>query len=284
MIHKMGVENKKYGTNWQHYIWTNNPSSVYINETVCEGRCHIKLFSEIPDWNQIEFLVEQLIAIKFYAIDFLKPILIYYYGGIYMDTDYNHLRSQRFIHSTMDLYTGDEGGQMGGIAAGVFGARKYHQAIKDWMDLLLGYYGVASDTFGSRDLMPMPAFRDDISWTSGPRAISFAVWANLNKWGNNDCLWKMTMIDMDIDHYSFGYQKFYGYIIDDNPRQETITIGGQKYHFDQFGFQVNIATWHVPGGAEFKLEDGRMQQQYWLMDMGDKEDILKPNYVTNATL
>jgi len=126
MIHKMGVENKKYGTNWQHYIWTNNPSSVYINETVCEGRCHIKLFSEIPDWNQIEFLVEQLIAIKFYAIDFLKPILIYYHGGIYMDTDYNHLRSQRFIHSTMDLYTGDEGGQMGGIAAGVFGARKYH--------------------------------------------------------------------------------------------------------------------------------------------------------------
>jgi len=78
----------------------------------------------------------------------------------------------------------------------------------------------------------MPTFRDDISWTSGPRAGSFAVWTNLNKWGNNDAIFKMTMLTVDIDHHSFKFQKYYGYVIDDNPRQETITIGGERFHFE----------------------------------------------------
>jgi hypothetical protein len=169
-------------------------------------------------------------------------------------------------------------------AAGIFAARKYHQATKDWMDFLLGYYGLAPDVFGARSIMPMPTFRDDVSWSSGPRACSFSIWANMNKWGNNDAIFKMTLINMDVDHHAYKYQKFYGFIIDDNPRKESITIGGQKYHFDQFGYQDNIGTWHVPADATFKLEDGRTQNQFWLFDMGDKENILRLNYVTNETL
>lgn len=72
--------------------------------------------------------------------------------------------------------------------------------MRDWLDLCLGYYGLAPDIFGAKDLMPMPAFRDDISWTSGPRAFSFSLWSNLNKWGNNDAIFKMTMINEDITH------------------------------------------------------------------------------------
>ena len=53
----MGQEKKKYGTDWQHYFWTNAPESIVINETVCEGRCHIKTFDELPNYNQAEFLV-----------------------------------------------------------------------------------------------------------------------------------------------------------------------------------------------------------------------------------
>ena len=83
------------------------------------------------------------------------------------------------------------------VAAGVFAARRKHQAMRDWNNLILGYYGIRPDIFGARDLMPMPAFRDDISWTSGPRGFSFSFWNNLNKWGNNDANFKMSMMNME---------------------------------------------------------------------------------------
>jgi hypothetical protein len=210
--------------------------SIKLNETACQGRCKIKMFKEVPEYENIEFLVNQLIKIKFFAIDFLKPYLLYHFGGVYIDTDYNYIRSFRFLHTVFDSYTGSEGLQTCGLAAGIVGARRKHQAMKDWMDLLLGYYGITPDVFGARDIMPMPAFRDDISWTSGPRAFTFSIWANLNKWGNNDAIFKMSLINQDIDHSSWKYQKFYGMLIDDNPRKESVTIGGQKYHFDQFGY------------------------------------------------
>lgn len=228
MVYKMGLEKKKYGVDWQHYFWTNDPSSIYINETVCEGRCHIKLFSELKHYNQVEFLVDSLIHIKFYAIDFLKPYILYYHGGIYMDIDYNLEHSHKYLHSVMDFYTGSEGTFMSGVCAGVFAARKKHPAMKDWMDLLLGYYGIAPDVFGARELMPMPAFRDDISWTSGPRGISFGVWNNLGRWGNNDAIFKMAMMNMDPNHGFYKYNKYYGWVIDEieNSRRESIMIGG----------------------------------------------------------
>lgn len=40
----------------------------------------------------------------------------------------------------------------------------------------------------------------------------------------------------------------------------------------------------MPSDASFKLADGRTQKQFWLVDMGDRKDILRPNYVTNDTL
>lgn len=191
----MGIENKKHGVNWEHIFWTNDPKSIVINETVCEGRCHIKLYTELPDFNQVEFLVEELIRVKFYSIDFLRPYILYYYGGLYVDVDYNYINSHRYLHTFLDLYTGWDGRWISGLAAGIFATRPKHQAMKDWLDFSLGYYGVAPDTFGAKELIPMPAFRDDISYTSGPRACTFAVWRNLNKWGNNDAIFKMSMIN-----------------------------------------------------------------------------------------
>jgi len=277
-------EKEEKGIPWEHYFWTNVPEAVTLNETVCQGRCFVKTFNELPPWEQMESLVNQLVKNKFYAIDVLKPVILYHIGGIYMDTDFNLIRSVAFLHTVLDLYTGDEGLHFPGVAAGIFAARKHHQACKTWMDFLFGYYGIAPDVYGAREIMPMPTFRDDISWSSGPRASSFGVWANLNKWGNNDAIFKMTMLNLDMTHHSWKFQKFYGYVVDDNPREETITIGGERYHFDQFGFQFNTGTWHVPAEAFFELEDGRTQNQYWLFDFSDKEDILRPNYVTKDTI
>jgi hypothetical protein len=197
MVWKMGEENKKFGTDWKHVFWTNLKESIKLNETACGGRCEVRLFNELPNWENIEFLTGQLIKNKFYAIDFIKPIILYHHGGIYMDTDYNYIRSFRFLHTVLDLYTGNEGVFFPVCAAGIFAARKHHQATKTWMEFLLGYYGLGPDVYGARELMPMPTFRDDISWSSGPRACSFSIWANLNQWGNNDAIFKMTVINMD---------------------------------------------------------------------------------------
>ena len=73
------------------------------------------------------------------------------------------------------------------------------------MEYLLGYYGIIPDTYGAREIMPMPTFRDDISWSGGPRAATIAFWMNMNKWGNNDALFKMTITDMDIHHHAFKH-------------------------------------------------------------------------------
>lgn len=150
-------------------------------------------------------MVKQLIKNKYFNIEFLKPYVIYYYGGIYVDTDFYYKRSFRFLHTFLDLYTGSEGTMMPSCSPGIFAARKAHQAMGDWLDLLFGYYGIIPDYFGAKDLMPMPAFRDDISWTSGVRAFSFAIWNNLNKWGNNDAIFKMSMINVDITHSNYRY-------------------------------------------------------------------------------
>jgi len=57
MVEKMGKENAKYGIDWKHYFWTNVNESVVLNETACQGRCHIKMFDELPNYDNIEFLV-----------------------------------------------------------------------------------------------------------------------------------------------------------------------------------------------------------------------------------
>lgn len=192
----------------------------------------VKLFNELPEFHHVENLFNQLIKNKYFSIDFLRPYVMYHYGGLYMDTDFVYLHSVRFLHTFLDFYSGSEGTMSPGVAAGIFGVRPKHQIMKDWLDFLLGYYGLTPDVFGTRDLMPMPAFRDDTSWTSGLRGLGFAVWKNLDKWGNNDAIFKVSMLNMDASHHNWGYQKFYGFIYDDNPRRESITLGGTKYHFE----------------------------------------------------
>lgn len=49
----------------------------------------------------------------------------------------------------------------------------------------------------------MPTFMEDIQATSGPRALTFGVWNNMNKYGNNDAIFKTSMIVLDTTHGSF---------------------------------------------------------------------------------
>jgi len=103
----------------------------------------------------------------------------------------------------------------------------------------------------------MPTFRDDISGSSGPRAYSFTMWKNLNKHGNNDAIFKCSVLNLDIEHGSYRYQKSTGQIIDDDPKREQLKIGGEIHTFKRFGFQTNIGSWHVPSDKMWKLKDAR---------------------------
>ena len=159
-------------------------------------------------------------------VDLLKPLILYHFGGLYLNINFHYEQSFKFLHRVMDSYTGFEGMNWPGLSPGIIAARPKHQAMWDWLNFVLQYYGYREDTFGTLSIMPMPTFKEDIYATSGPRALSFAIWNNLNKWGNNDAIFKMSMINQDITHGSYKYQKFYGFLYDDNPRKETITIGG----------------------------------------------------------
>lgn len=130
-------------------------------------------------------------------------MILYHYGGLYLDLDYNYMKSFKFLHRVMDMYTGFEGMNWPGISPSIIGVRPRHQAIDDWKNFVLQYYGFRKDVYGTRNIMPMPTFKEDIFATSGPRALTFAIWANLNKWGNNDAIFKTSMIALDTKHGSY---------------------------------------------------------------------------------
>lgn len=73
----------------------------------------------------------------------------------------------------------------------------------EWRDFLLAYYGQTKDEYGVQQLIPMPTFREDILTTAGPRALTFGVWANLNKWGNNDAIFSSAMVPLNTCHTSY---------------------------------------------------------------------------------
>jgi hypothetical protein len=51
MVEKMGKENEMYGIDWKHYFWTNVKESIVLNETACKGRCEIRFFNELPNYD-----------------------------------------------------------------------------------------------------------------------------------------------------------------------------------------------------------------------------------------
>jgi hypothetical protein len=75
--------------------------------------------------------------------------------------------------------------------------------MDEWRNFVLAYYGFRKDIYGTQELMPMPTFREDILSTSGPRGLTFAVWNNLNKWGNNDVIFKTSVLALDTKHGAY---------------------------------------------------------------------------------
>ena len=157
----------------------------------------------------------------------LRPYILAEYGGVYIDSDYHFRNSLAFLHKTMDLYTGSEGPAWPGLAAGIVGAKLGHPAILAWKYIILEYYGFRPNVWGTYKLIPMPAMRDEVSGTSGPRFFSFAVWAHMHQYGNNDVIFKLSVLNLNTDHKSYKFQRGTGMMRDNDPMHETIQIGNE---------------------------------------------------------
>jgi len=145
MIEKLHAEDHKEGVEWKHIFWTNDVSSLVLNETACQGRCEIKLIWEIPGVLELKNTIDQFLKIKFYCIDLLRPYIIHEYGGIYYDADIHYVRSPKELHKLFDFYTGSESSSQPGLATGIIAAKPKHPAMKIWIDIMEEFYGYRQD-------------------------------------------------------------------------------------------------------------------------------------------
>jgi len=148
MVKAMG-DDVEHGVTWKHYFWTNHKDSIVLDEDACGGRCEVKLLDEMPGYSEIKDLIDRMIDVKFYSIDLLKPYIIEAYGGVYLDCDFYYERSWRKLHTFLDSYTGSEGNEWTGLAAGIVGARPFHPAITIWKEVLMEYYGYRDNKWGA---------------------------------------------------------------------------------------------------------------------------------------
>lgn len=116
--------------------------------------------------------------------------------------------------------------------------------------------------------MPMPTFREDIIATSGSRSMTFAIWNNLNKWGNNDAIFNYTMIPHDTCHESYTQRAHFCPKFEGFAKTATIKIGGVEHTFDRFGlyqyerdtgYRTRSGRWHGPLDLMWKLPDGNQE-------------------------
>lgn len=179
---------------------------------------------------------------KYFSIDLIRPYIMINHGGLYTDTDFYLIRSPKFLHTAMDLYTGLEMPRWTGLGPGVVAARKGHPAGYIWLQFIRELYGYGEPVYGVLDLIPMPLFWLDQFGIVGPRAFTFAVWAALDKETNNDSMFKESMINFLPEFGCYTMAKDDGHF-DPWEGNETISIGGEIMHFERFGHQMYEGSW-----------------------------------------
>lgn len=83
------AEDISEGIQWKHIFWTNDRMSVVINATACEGRCEVRLFNELPGFQEVEPLIYQMIETNIFILDVLKPMILYQFGGVYLSREFH---------------------------------------------------------------------------------------------------------------------------------------------------------------------------------------------------
>lgn len=143
-----------------HFCWlSNDPYPEKIKRCMDSWRKYLPDY-EFVHWNYDRFprgkckWVDQAYDNKKYAFaaDYIRVYALYHYGGIYLDTDVEVLKS---FEDLLDLpyFLGRENSKAG-IEAAALGCEKGNSLIKDILDSYEGQSFVNSD--GSLNVEPMP--------------------------------------------------------------------------------------------------------------------------------
>lgn len=123
-----------------HYVWFGGkPKTEKVKKCIASWRKYLPDY-EIIEWNEKNFdissvqFVREAIDSKMYAFasDFVRLWVIYNYGGIYLDTDVEVIRSYDKLLENK-LFFGTE--EVDSINSGLsFGAEPHNEIVKDLMN------------------------------------------------------------------------------------------------------------------------------------------------------
>ena len=152
------------------------------------------------------------------------------------------------------------------------------------------WYGLASrDIWGVNALLPMPVERESLSRTSGPRFFSIAIWATKGMFGNNDAIFKSTVLNVKKNHRSQRRELlirnnnfFYFHASDhcifyDGIRHHSDEHWSDDYKFRQMGWQTNMRPWKFRHRLYWtQVDTGEQRRKIHVLDVRDKDDIYAP--------
>ena len=122
-----------------HYCWFGKEEKPPIVLNCIEGWNKVLKGYEIKEWNENNFdinsnkFVKQAYEAKKYAFvsDYVRVYALYNYGGIYLDTDVEVLKSfDNYLYN--ESFWGFEAGNF--IATSTIGAKKHNQIIKKFLE------------------------------------------------------------------------------------------------------------------------------------------------------
>lgn len=126
-----------------HYIWVGGKSKSNFSN-ICINSWYEKLYDyEITEWNESNLNLDKIASknrffaecrkrkLWAYMADYLRLLILYEYGGIYMDTDVQVLKSYNSLLNSR-FFVGFETGNY--IGTGVIASEPKNQIIKEALD------------------------------------------------------------------------------------------------------------------------------------------------------
>lgn len=139
-----------------HYIWFGKKEkTVKVKKCIASWKRYLPDY-EIIEWNETNFdtslslFVQEALAAKMYAFasDFVRLWVVYNYGGIYLDTDVEVIKSYDDLLKEKAFFGTEE---IDSINSGLsFGAEKENEVLKDLLNLYNDRKFIKSD--GTFDL------------------------------------------------------------------------------------------------------------------------------------
>jgi mannosyltransferase OCH1-like enzyme len=147
---------KKYHPDWEYRLWTDaDIEKLHALGNFFIGNTY-KFYQEATNYGE--------------KSDVLKILLIYYYGGLYVDTDFECLKSLEVLHHCYDLYIGIQPMDVAYIQLGyaLFAAHPRHPLIRKVIDTLSTTRHIQEIVCRTGPLMITRCFAEQALSTPGP--------------------------------------------------------------------------------------------------------------------